>query len=93
MGKELFSERGLVGGGIGAATRFDFDFRVKNVIPTARGAMVWLRFVSLQDSSQGAEQESCTQWSLDYELIWTAAGDLLIDGARGHNGDGHTPCP
>lgn len=73
-------------------TSYDFGFRVRAVGATSDGASVWLEFTSLQAPEYGPDGESCTMWSLDYDLDWY--GDrLVIDGATGHDGsDGHVPC-
>lgn len=77
----------------GVSTSYDFAFEVRSLTPTATGAAVWLRFVSLQEPAYGPDGEGCTQWSIDYQLVWNATGQLRIDHARGHSGsDGHRPC-
>ena len=77
----------------GVSTSYDFDFDVRALSETSAGAAVWLRFVSLQKPKYGPEGEGCTQWSIDYELVWNAAGRLLIDDVDGHNGsEGHRSC-
>ena len=77
----------------GLLTSYDFDFVVHEVGPTGEGARVWLEFVSLQAPEYGPDGDSCTQWSLDYELVWDDTGNLLIDQVTGHGGTlGHTPC-
>jgi hypothetical protein len=78
----------------GVSTSYDFDFDVRSLTPTPSGAAVWLRFVSLQEPDFGpVPGEGCTQWSLDYELIWSSPNRLLIDDVDGHNGsDGHRAC-
>ncbi|WP_298326861.1 S1C family serine protease [Haloactinopolyspora sp.] len=76
----------------GLLTSYDFDFAVHSVEPTDDGALVWLEFVSLQAAEYGPDGESCTRWSLDYELVWDDASWLLIDRVTGHDGAGHAPC-
>src|SRR5690606_21368382 len=76
----------------GLLTSYDFGFAVHSVEPTDDGALVWLEFVSLQAPEYGPEGESCTRWSLDYELVWDDASWLLIDRVTGHDGAGHAPC-
>lgn len=77
----------------GVSTSYDFGFEFQAVRPSSEGAVVWLEFVSLQDPALGPEGEGCTEWSLDYQLIWSGDGRLLIDRVRGHGGfEGHVPC-
>jgi len=78
----------------GVSTSYDFAFDLRSLTPTASGAAVWLRFVSLQEPAYGPDGEGCTQWSIDYRLVWNVTGQQLrIDHARGHDGaDGHRPC-
>ncbi|WP_246220164.1 hypothetical protein [Phytoactinopolyspora halotolerans] len=76
----------------GVETSYDFGFEVHTVEETADGAHVWLEFVSLQAPGYGPEGETCTYWSLDYELVWYD-GWLLIDRVTGHDdSSGHVPC-
>jgi hypothetical protein len=76
----------------GVETSYDFAFEVHSIEETAEGARVWLEFVSIQAPEYGPEGESCTHWSLDYELIWYD-GWLLIDRVTGRDGtSGHVPC-
>ncbi|MGH8827865.1 MAG: S1C family serine protease, partial [Jiangellaceae bacterium] len=77
----------------GLVTSYDFAFDVRSVDETADGALVWLEFVSLQAPEYGPDGESCTNWSLDYELIWSTDGWLLINRVTAH-GDApdHVPC-
>jgi serine protease Do len=77
----------------GVESSYDFDFRVADVTPNSDGAVVWLEFVSLQSPSMGPQGESCTEWSLDYKLVWGSGGRMFIDVAKPHGGDGHRPCP
>ena len=77
----------------GVSTSYDFSFDVRSVEETVDGPVVWLEFVSLQAPEYGPDGDSCTNWSLDYELTWLADGRLVIDRVTGH-GDtsGHVPC-
>jgi serine protease Do len=77
----------------GLVTSYDFGFEVLSVDETESGVLVWLEFVSIQAPEFGPDGEACTNWSLDYELIWDSVGYLLIDRVTGH-GDksGHAPC-
>lgn len=76
----------------GLETSYDFAFEVMSVEETADGARVWLEFISLQAPEYGPDGESCTYWSLDYELIWHD-GRLLINRVTGHDDSpGHMPC-
>jgi hypothetical protein len=78
----------------GVSTSYDFDFELRDADIRPDSASVWLEFVSLQDPDYGPEGESCTLWSLDYELVRAADGRFLIDAVRGHAGSaGHQPCP
>nr|WP_246221453.1 trypsin-like peptidase domain-containing protein [Phytoactinopolyspora mesophila] len=73
-------------------TSYDFGFEIHTIEETTDGAEVWLEFVSIQAPEHGPEGESCTNWSLIYELVWDD-GWLLIDRVTGHDGtSGHTPC-
>lgn len=56
-------------------------------------ATVWLEFTSLQDPELGADGQSCSRWSLDYDLTRGADGSYRIDRVLDHgNSDGPEPC-
>ncbi|WP_166345590.1 trypsin-like peptidase domain-containing protein [Phytoactinopolyspora limicola] len=76
----------------GVETSYDFGFEVHWIEETPQGAEIWLEFTSIQAPGYGPEGESCTHWSLDYELAWYGEW-LLIDRVTGHGGtSGHLPC-
>lgn len=77
----------------GVSTSHDFGFEFVAVDLQSDYAWVWLEFVSLQDAAHGPDGESCTEWSLEYELILAADGRFLIDRVAGRGGtSGHQPC-
>lgn len=77
----------------GVSTSYDFAFDVRDSDISSDSAFVWLEFVSLQDPDLGPDGESCTQWSLEYELVKSGDGRFLIDRVRGHEAtSGHRPC-
>ncbi|NED94790.1 hypothetical protein G1H11_05645 [Phytoactinopolyspora alkaliphila] len=81
-----------VGGAEPRSAREDLSAPVHAVEETSEGAYVWLEFVSLQAPGYGPDGETCTYWSLDYELVWYG-GWLLIDRVTGHgDSSGHTSC-
>jgi serine protease Do len=76
----------------GVSTSYDFDFDVRDVRNTPSGALVGLEFTSMQAPRLGPDGEGCTEWSLDYNLVWHG-GRLLIDRVQGHAGSvGHVAC-
>lgn len=76
----------------GVSTSYDFGFDVVDADLHEHYSLLWLRFVSLQRSDKGPDGESCTQWSLIYELTRTPEGRFAIDGVSPADAtSGHTP--
>lgn len=77
-----------------ASTR-DRDFTYESVRRAGDRLVLWVTFTSDQEPGKGPAarpQETCTQWSLDYEFA-RHNGLWLIDGSSPHDGAGDIPCP
>lgn len=74
------------------STSYDFNFQVRDAAQTAPDrARVWLTFTSIQGPGYGPDGETCTDWSLDYEML-VIDGRWRIDRVTPHTGSGHRPC-
>lgn len=74
------------------STSYDFNFEVRDVAQTTSDrAQVWLTFTSIQGPGYGPDGETCTDWSLDYEML-TVDGRWRIDRVTPRAGSGHSPC-
>lgn len=75
------------------ATSYDSDFTVLGAQETDPNTVViGMEFSSLQAPGYGPNGETCDNWTLDYTMIRSAAGNWLIDATAGHDGSTHTAC-
>jgi serine protease Do len=66
---------------------FDINIAVLEVTETPTGALAWVTFTSVQDPDRGPRpEETCTIWTIDYQLIPADDGLLWIDHSTAHPG-------
>lgn len=75
------------------ATSYDYHIRIGPATTTTTGEeLVDVSFTSLQGSAEGPHGNQCDNWTLEYNMVYSA-GSWLIDGAVGQGGVAYTSCP